>query len=207
MELLVDVLLVFSAYLLGAVPFGLLVTRLLSGVDVRSVGSGNIGATNVLRAAGKKAAVLTLIADCLKGAVPVLLARVLQAGEVLPVMTGMAAVLGHNFPVYLRFKGGKGVATSYGAILALTPWTGAACLALWLAAALLWRYSSLSALISFGAYPFLVFAFFPGSRPLGVFAMFLAAMIYVRHRENIRRLLEGSETKIGAKQRERRDQP
>ncbi len=207
MEILLDVLLVLFAYLLGAVPFGLLFTRLFSGVDVRSVGSGNIGATNVLRAAGKTAAVLTLIADCLKGTVPVLLARLLLEGEVLPVMTGMAAVLGHTFPVYLRFRGGKGVATSYGAILALTPWTGVACLAVWLAAALLWRYSSLSALVSFGAYPFMIFIFYPESRPLGVFAMFLAGMIYIRHRDNIRRLLEGSETKIGGKKREQREQP
>lgn len=199
MEILLDVLLVLFAYLLGAVPFGLLITRLLTGEDVRSVGSGNIGATNVLRAAGKKAAALTLIADCLKGAVPVLLAPLLREGTVLPVMTGMAAVLGHNFPVYLRFRGGKGVATGYGAMLALTPWPGAACLFIWIATALLWRYSSLSALISFGAYPFLVFTFYPESRPLGFFAMFLAGMIYIRHRENIRRLLEGSETKIGGK--------
>src|SRR5512139_378887 len=140
-----------GAYLLGAVPFGLLFARLLGDVDVRSVGSGNIGATNVLRAAGRTAAVLTLIADILKGLVPALLAPHIASDAWLPVLTGVAAVAGHNFPVYLGFKGGKGVATSFGVILAVSPGVGLVCLLAWLGSALLWRYSSLAALVAFAA--------------------------------------------------------
>lgn len=206
MELLLAILAVLSAYLIGAVPFGLIFARLFSRIDVRSVGSGNIGATNVLRAAGKTPAVLTLLADGLKGWLPVLLVRSLLPGDILPVVTGAAAVLGHTFPVYLRFRGGKGVATSYGVILAVTPWLGLASLLIWLAAALVWRYSSLSALISFGAYPILVFALHPGSRPDGALSLFLAGMIYARHRENIKRLLLGTEDRIGRNGAGRREQ-
>lgn len=202
MDILPYGIVVVSAYLIGAIPFGLLFTRTLSGIDVRSVGSGNIGATNVLRAAGKKAAVLTLLADCLKGLMPVLIVRLWLRSDELAVLAGIAAVLGHNYPVYLGFKGGKGVATSYGVILAMTPLLGLLCLLLWLGAALAWRFSSLSALISFLAYPFLVLWQFPDSRPRGALALFLAGMIYFRHRENIRRLVEGTESKIGQKKQE-----
>src|SRR5512140_2418027 len=113
-----------ACYLIGAIPFGLLFSRLFSSVDVRTVGSGNIGATNVLRAAGKKAAVLTLLADGLKGFIPVFAARTLLGDDVTTVLSAVAAVLGHNFPVYLKFKGGKGVATSFGVVLAVSPLTG-----------------------------------------------------------------------------------
>lgn len=199
MEIFRSVIIIVLAYLCGAIPFGLLFTKLFTGKDVRSVGSGNIGATNVLRAAGKKAAVLTLLADCLKGLVPVLVVRLLLPDEALEVLTGIAAVLGHNFPVFLGFKGGKGVATSYGVALAVTPLLGLVCLLIWLGATLVWRYSSLSALISFLAYPFLVFSIYPDTRPLGSLALFLAGMIYIRHRENIKRLVAGTEPKIGKK--------
>lgn len=193
------ILSVVVAYLVGSVPFGLLFTRLFSDVDVRAVGSGNIGATNVLRASGKKAAVLTLLGDCFKGLVPVLTAKLLFHDEWITVATAAAAVLGHNYPVYLRFKGGKGVATSYGVVLAVVPWTGLFCLLGWLAAAIIWRYSSLSALISFALYPLLTFVFFRGSNALGVLSLFIFGMIYFRHRENIKRLIVGTEPKIGAK--------
>ncbi len=199
MDVLRSAIVIVSAYLIGAVPFGLVFTRLLSGIDVRSVGSGNIGATNVLRAAGKKAAALTLIADCLKGFLPVLIVSLWLRDDAVTALAGTAAVLGHNFPVCIGFKGGKGVATSFGVILAATPWLGVVCLLLWLGAALVWRYSSLSALISFLAYPFLVFHFLPESRSFGSLALFLAGMIYFRHRENIKRLLNREEPKIGQK--------
>jgi glycerol-3-phosphate acyltransferase PlsY len=199
MEIIRYSIIVLLAYLIGAIPFGLLFTKVFSGVDVRSVGSGNIGATNVLRAAGKKAAVFTLLADCLKGLVPVLVVRFWLQDDALTVLTGIAAVLGHNFPVFLGFKGGKGVATSYGVALAITPWLGIICLLIWLGAALIWRYSSLSALISFLAYPFLVFSAYPESKALGSLALFLSGMIYFRHRENIKRLVAGTESKIGQK--------
>jgi glycerol-3-phosphate acyltransferase PlsY len=186
------------AYLLGAVPFGLLFSKLFSDVDVRTIGSGNIGATNVLRAAGKKAAALTLLADALKGLIPVLLAKAIFHDEIATALTGAAAVLGHNFPVYLKFIGGKGVATSYGVILGVAPWTGLLGLIVWLLAAYLWRYSSLAAILSFACCLGLTFfAASPLSKPYGLLSLFLFGMIYYRHRENIKRLLAGTEPKIG----------
>ena len=188
-----------GAYLVGAIPFGLLFGKALGGIDVRAVGSGNIGATNVLRAAGKKAAILTLIADCLKGLLPVLLAATLFPGELISVLSGVAAILGHNFPVYLGFKGGKGVATSFGVVLAIAPGTGLACLTAWAVAAVIWKFSSLSALIAFTLYPLTTFAVHGDSRPQGFLSLFVFGMIYFRHRENIKRLIEGTEPKIGQK--------
>jgi len=158
MTIPLQILAVIVSYLLGAIPFGLLFSRLFSNVDVRTVGSGNIGATNVLRAAGKKAAALTLFADCFKGLLPVLAVQFLSHDETLASVSGAASVLGHNFPVYLGFKGGKGVATSFGVVLATAPWIGLVCLIAWLLAAAAWRYSSLSALLSFMLYPVLIFA-------------------------------------------------
>lgn len=189
---------IILSYLLGSVPFGLLFSKLFSDVDVRTIGSGNIGATNVLRAAGKKAAVLTLLADALKGLIPVLLVKSIFHDDTATVLSGAASVLGHNFPVYLKFKGGKGVATSYGVVLAVAPWTGFLCLLIWLLVAFIWRYSSLAALISFACYLGLTFfVISPLSKPYGLLSLFIFGMIYYRHRENIKRLLAGTEPKIG----------
>ena len=200
MNAIVPILSITVSYLLGAIPFGLLFSRLFSNVDVRTVGSGNIGATNVLRAAGKKAAVLTLLADALKGFLPVLIVRTVLHDDSVMALAGAAAVLGHNFPVYLKFKGGKGVATSYGVILAATPWLGLTCLVIWLLMAIIFRYSSLSALVSFACYPLLTFLTnSPLSRPHGVLSLFIFGLIYYRHRENIKRLIAGREPKIGNK--------
>jgi glycerol-3-phosphate acyltransferase PlsY len=200
MNTLIPILAVFASYLIGSIPFGLLFSRLFSDVDIRTVGSGNIGATNVLRAAGKKAAILTLLADALKGLVPVLLVNYFFNDDTATVLSGVAAVLGHDFPVYLKFKGGKGVATSYGVVLAVAPLTGLICLVIWVLAASIWRYSSLSALISFAAYVGMTFvSTSPLSRPYGAIALFIFGMIYYRHRENIKRLLAGTEPKIGKK--------
>jgi glycerol-3-phosphate acyltransferase PlsY len=199
MMTLTQILAVFLAYLTGAIPFGLLFSKLFSNVDVRTVGSGNIGATNVLRAAGKKAAVLTLIADCLKGLLSVLAVKHLFPGEATTAFAGAAAILGHNFPVYLAFKGGKGVATSFGVILATAPLVGFVCLMTWLVSAFVWRYSSLAALLSFALYPALTLFTHGGSRARGILSLFIFSMIYYRHRENIKRLLAGLEPKIGQK--------
>jgi acyl phosphate:glycerol-3-phosphate acyltransferase len=198
MNTLSQILAIAASYLIGSVPFGLLFTRLFTDIDVRSVGSGNIGATNVLRASGKKAAVLTLLADALKGFLPVFFIRLLFNDDLTTALSGAAAVLGHNFPVYLGFRGGKGVATSFGVVLAVAPWTGLLCLVAWLLAALLWRYSSLSALVAFACYPLAVFAASPEmSRPGRLLSLFIFGMIYYRHRENIKRLIAGTEPKIG----------
>jgi acyl phosphate:glycerol-3-phosphate acyltransferase len=200
MDTLIQILAILLSYLLGSVPFGLMFSKLFSDVDVRTIGSGNIGATNVLRAAGKKAAVLTLLADGLKGLIPVLVVNTVFQDDAVTALSGFAAVLGHVFPIYLKFKGGKGVATSYGVVLAVAPWTGLVCLVVWGLVAFIWRYSSLSALISFACYPALTFfSDSSPSKPLGLLSLFIFSMIYYRHRENIRRLLSGTEPRIGGK--------
>jgi len=189
---------IILCYLIGAIPFGLLFTRWFSHIDVRTVGSGNIGATNVLRAAGKKAALLTLFADCLKGLLPVVAVRLFLNDDHTSMLSGAAALLGHTFPVYLGFKGGKGVATSFGVALALTPLAALASLISWALAAFLWRYSSLAALTAFALYPLYTFSLYP-SQDLQLLSLFLFGMIYVKHRENIKRLIAGTESTIGKK--------
>lgn len=199
-EFLAALLSIAAAYLIGAVPFGMLFTKAFSGADVRTVGSGNIGATNVLRAAGKKAAILTLLADALKGFAPAFVVHSVTADAAATALAGAAAVVGHNFPVYLRFKGGKGIATGFGVMLAISPLIGLSCLIIWLISALLWKYSSLAGLLAFAAYPVLLFLTSdPVERPYGVLSLFLFGLIYIRHRENIKRLLAGTEPKIGQK--------
>jgi glycerol-3-phosphate acyltransferase PlsY len=199
MNVLFPILAVLLSYLMGAVPFGLFFGKIFSNIDVRSVGSGNIGATNVLRAAGKKAAVMTLLADCLKGFLPVFAVNFAFHNDAITGLTGAAAILGHNYPIYLAFKGGKGVATSFGVVLAVAPRIGLVCLLAWLIAARIWRYSSLSALIAFALFPVITFIVHPESRPFGLLSLFVFGMIYYRHRENIKRLLSGTEPKIGQK--------
>jgi glycerol-3-phosphate acyltransferase PlsY len=135
----------------------------------------------------------------LKGFLPPVLAMWAFQDDYLCVLSGAAAILGHNFPLYLGFKGGKGVATGFGVILAISPLIGALSLFAWLAAAYIWRYSSLSALISFALYPLLTFALYAGSKPYGLLSLFIAGLIYYRHRGNIERLLAGTEPKIGEK--------
>jgi glycerol-3-phosphate acyltransferase PlsY len=194
------ILAVIVSYLIGAVPFGLIATKLISGVDVRTVGSGNIGATNVLRAAGKKAAILTLLADGLKGFLPVYSVLALSSNGTAAAFAGAAAVVGHNFPVYLRFKGGKGIATGFGVILAVSPVIGLVCLVVWLLVAVIWKYSSLAGLTAFACFPIL--SFFRTSAEHGStrgLSLFIFALIYIRHRENIKRLIAGTEPKIGRK--------
>jgi len=190
-------LLVLGAYLLGSVPFGLLIGW-CRGVDVRERGSRNIGATNVLRVVGKAEAAGTLLLDGLKGAAPVLAARALAAGDAWVAAAGLSAFLGHCFPVFLRFRGGKGVATGLGAVLAALPLVGLTAVLVWLLTALCFRYSSLAALVAAGSIP-VATAAREGRGPLLVFTVALAALIVVRHHENIRRLWRGEEQKIGQK--------
>jgi glycerol-3-phosphate acyltransferase PlsY len=188
-------LLVLGAYLLGSVPFGLLIGW-CRGVDVRERGSRNIGATNVLRVVGKVEAAGTLLLDGLKGAAPVLAARALAAGDAWVAAAGLSAFLGHCFPVFLRFRGGKGVATGLGAVLAALPLVGLTAVLVWLLTAFCFRYSSLAALVAAGSIP-VATAAREGRGPLLVFTVVLAALIVVRHHENIRRLWRGEEQKIG----------
>ncbi|HWY62965.1 MAG TPA: glycerol-3-phosphate 1-O-acyltransferase PlsY [Rhizomicrobium sp.] len=181
-------------YLLGSIPFGLLLSYLSGAGDVRKIGSGNIGATNVLRTGKKWAAAATLLCDGGKGAAAVLIARHwLPPGA--EIFAALAAILGHLFPVWLGFKGGKGVATFLGVAIALFWPVGLLVAATWAAVALIWRISSLSALVAIALSPVYFFAF--GQREYAPLAVMLAALIFFMHRENIRRLLRGEEPRIG----------
>lgn len=183
-------------YLLGSIPFGLVFTRLAGMGDIRDIGSGNIGATNVLRTGNKFLAVLTLICDSGKGAAAGFAAAYwlgIEAG----LFAGFMAVLGHNFPVWLKFKGGKGVATTLG-VLAISNWMVAvAACATWMLIAGVFRYSSLAALVALSAAP--AYAWWLGRIDISVMATGLAMLAIVRHHENIGRLLSGDESKIGSK--------
>ena len=180
-------------YLSGSIPFGLLFTRWAGLGDVRSIGSGNIGATNVLRTGNKKIAAATLIADAVKGTIPILLMKMV-GGEIAGLIAGLAAFAGHLFPIWLGFKGGKGVATNIGILFGLYWPLGLIFLAVWLALAFIFRISSLSALTASALSP--LWAWFLGKPTYVVPLILLAALIWIMHRENIARLLKGQESKI-----------
>ena len=192
--------LVCIAYLIGSIPFGLLFSRAFARVDIRRHGSGNIGTANVLRIVGKRAAALTLLGDLLKGFLPVLGALSLGVSEMWVAGVGLAAVLGHNWPVYLRFAGGKGVATSFGALLAMTPLPALLGLLTWMAVVLVFRYTSLAALIASVCVP-PVILFLTGAGPYLAFSLLVALLIFVRHRDNIKRLWAGTEHRVGQRVR------
>ena len=185
-----------GGYLLGSIPFGLLLARLAGLGDIRGIGSGNIGATNVLRTGRKGLAAATLLLDGGKGAGAVLLAGVW--GPDPQLMAALGAVLGHIFPLWLRFRGGKGVATTLGVLLAFAWQAGLAACATWLLVAGLLRYSSLAALLSLAAAPLYIWLFTRDLQLVELIAV-LAAMVWLRHRVNIVRLLKGEEPKIGGK--------
>ena len=191
--------LIFAAlagYLFGAIPFGIVMAKVFGLGDLRAIGSGNIGATNVLRTGNKLAAFLTLILDAGKAGIAVLLAGALF-GELAGLVAGLAAFVGHCYPVWLGFKGGKGVATFFGLLFAACWPVGLAAGATWLVVAALSRYSSLSALIASALAP--VYAAALGGTLMVPFLIILALLIFWRHTENIQRLLKGTEGKIGSK--------
>ena len=195
---------VVGGYLLGSIPFGVIATRLGGAGDVRNIGSGNIGATNVLRTGRKDLAAITLLGDGGKGAVAVFIAWLLtrhsgpQAQATLTALAGGSAFLGHLFPVWLKFKGGKGVATFFGTLLAAAWPVGVAAGATWIAMAFLFRISSLAALTAAALAPIYVFLL-DRPYPIAVMALFMGVLIYIRHKDNIGRLLKGVEPKIGKK--------
>ena len=183
-------------YGLGSIASGLILARVMKLGDLRAIGSGNIGATNVLRTGNKSAAALTLVFDALKGTVAVLLGRAI-AGEDGAQVAALLAFLGHCYPVWLGFRGGKGVATFIGIVLALAWPLGLAVCATWLVTAALFRYSSLAALMAAGFSPLL--AVLMGHGSVTVLCLVLAILIYIRHAGNIMRLRSGTEAKIGGK--------
>ena len=187
-----------GGYLLGSIPFGLIATRLGGAGDIRQIGSGNIGATNVLRSGRKDLAAITLIGDAGKGVLAVLIARMVTHNDAVVALAGGAAFVGHLFPVWLKFKGGKGVATFYGVLLAAAWPVGVLAAITWLAMAALLRISSLAALTA--AVLAAPFAFATDQPyPMLILSLFMAVLIFIRHKDNIGRLLKGTEPRIGGK--------
>lgn len=196
-----ELVIVAGSYLLGSIPTAYLVVRTLTGSDVRRTGSGNVGATNTVRAAGWGAGALVALVDILKGAVPVLVMTRFDPAARWVGAAAVAAVVGHCFPVWLRFRGGKGVATAFGAFLALAPWAVACAAGVWLLLLAVFRFVSLSSVVAVGSFP--VFAAFVARLPRdGVLAAVVVAVIIIlRHSANIRRLVAGTEPRIGEKHR------
>lgn len=196
------VLLILGGYAFGSIPFGLLLTKMAGLGDVRNIGSGNIGATNVLRTGRKGLAAATLLLDALKGALPVLLApQFIQTAPAewasVGALAGLGAFLGHLFPIWLKFKGGKGVATAIGVLAALNWVVALIAAATWLGTAFLFRISSLAALIACALVPILIY--FLGASGEFLPLLLMVALIYWAHRANISRLMQGTEPKIGQK--------
>ncbi|MCY0146531.1 glycerol-3-phosphate 1-O-acyltransferase PlsY [Hoeflea sp. G2-23] len=183
-------------YLCGSIPFGLILTRMAGLGDVRKIGSGNIGATNVLRTGNKKLAAATLIADMLKGTVAVVVARE-AIGLEAALIAGLGAFLGHLYPVWLKFKGGKGVATYIGVLLGLAPMVVIVFAVIWLGMAKLFRYSSLAALAAAVAVPIALYLY--GRPDIGSLFVVMSLITILKHHANIRRLLAGTESRIGDK--------
>nr|WP_017931743.1 glycerol-3-phosphate 1-O-acyltransferase PlsY [Robiginitomaculum antarcticum] len=185
-------------YLLGSIPFGLLLAKMAGQGDIREIGSGNIGATNVLRTGRKDIAILTLVLDAAKAGLAFAIVKIaLPLVPFIALIAACAALLGHCFPVWLKFKGGKGVATFFGALLAAAWPVGLIAGAIWLVTAFISRMSSLSALLAAALAPFI--AFFMGLPYVAAMAAFMAVIIFLRHRQNIARIMKGEEPKVGAK--------
>ena len=190
------ILLSVAAFIIGSVPTGLLIAR-LKGIDLKQKGSGNIGATNVLRTTGKWPAVLTLCGDILKGVAAVSLAKHFETGTLYEGVIGIFSILGHNFSLFLKFKGGKGVATSLGVLGMYSPLAALLTVFIWLLTVFITKYSSLGALVSFGFLPISMILFDTGEKfPV---ALIITLMIFARHSENISRLARGTEPKVGNK--------
>lgn len=190
------ILLLAGAYLLGSVPTGLLLGKAY-GIDVRKEGSGNIGATNLYRTVGRKVGVMTLVGDCLKGMLPVLAVKFTSLPADYAAWVGLAAFLGHVFSVFLKFRGGKGVATALGVFLAMSPLAVAVALGVFVVLMLVWRYVSLGSIAAAAVMPIAVWAL-NGGRVMSIVTMLIAVIVIVRHLENIRRLVAGTENRFKA---------
>jgi acyl phosphate:glycerol-3-phosphate acyltransferase len=193
---MIDYLFPLAAYLIGSVSSAIHVSRLLGLQDPRKVGSGNPGATNVLRYGGKKAAILTLLGDILKGVIPVLAARAYGVEPAMLAAVMLLAFIGHLYPVFHGFRGGKGVATAFGVLMALNAWVGLALVATWLVIALLFRYSSVAAVATAVSAPLYVW-WLVGPGPFGYVTLIMTLLLVWRHRSNVQKLLAGEEGKIG----------
>jgi len=192
-----EILFVLCAYLVGSIPTGLLLAKAFGGIDIRTQGSGNIGATNVYRTLGRRVGILTLVGDCLKGLLPVLAAKWLGLPDLGVAAVGLAAFLGHIFPVFLRFRGGKGVATALGVFLATSPLAVLAALGVFIAVLISWRYVSLASITAAAAMPAL--AALIDRKPIIVaMSLIIAAIVIAKHHQNISRLRNGTESRFKA---------
>lgn len=192
----VYIVFITAAYLVGAIPCGLVVAKLMGKADPRKGGSGNIGATNVGRTSGKLAGILTLLGDALKGGVPVLLAFLFYPESLFVSLVGLAAFLGHLFPVYLGFKGGKGVATGLGVMLVICPLATLLSAAVFALVAYVKRYVSLASIIAAAMLPVFM-SFFPRGKDYVGMAVLIAVLVIIKHKDNIKRLVAGTENRIG----------
>jgi len=194
---IIDLIVICFAYLLGSVSAAIIVCKVMSLPDPRTQGSGNPGATNVLRVGGKKPAAITLLGDMLKGLLPVLVARALELDTQTVALVGAAAFAGHLFPIFFSFKGGKGVATLLGVLFGFSWWVGLATAATWLIVAKVFKLSSLAALIATALSPALIYFLLPNAMPLIVATIVMVVILFWRHKSNIQKLLSGSESSIG----------
>jgi len=192
-----EIILVVCAYLIGSIPTGLLLAKAFGGVDIRSAGSGNIGATNVYRTMGRKVGLLTLLGDCMKGVIPVVAAKSLGLPVAWVALVGLSAFLGHVYTIFLGFKGGKGVATALGVFLAASPWAVLAALVIFSLVLYKWRYVSLASITAAALMPSLVALLYKQPAMVGM-TLVIAALVIFKHRENIQRLKAGTENKFKA---------
>jgi glycerol-3-phosphate acyltransferase PlsY len=191
-----NVILLVIAFVLGSIPFGI-ITAKVKGVDLKKVGSGNIGATNVLRSLGKWPAIVTLLGDILKGTLAVAIGKFSGVEPLYEGLIGMSAILGHNYSMFLGFRGGKGVATSLGVLFIYMPHAAAITLVIWLAIVLATKYSSLGAIVSFGLLPLVALLIDYQDKTKVFISIVISFLLIFRHRANIRRLMNGTERKIG----------
>jgi len=192
-----NILIFIISFLIGSIPFGIIIAK-AKGIDLKKVGSGNIGATNVLRSLGKYPALLTLLGDVLKGTVAVALGRYFGLSPLFVGLAGFGAILGHNFSIFLGFRGGKGVATSFGMLSIYSPQSALFTFIIWIIVVMTTKYSSLGALVSFGLLPLSMLFFEQSDKVL--IAVLITVFIFARHTDNIKRLLSGNERKIGKRE-------
>ncbi len=197
MDIIKYILLLIISFIIGSIPFGIIIAK-AKEVNLKKIGSGNIGATNVLRSLGKGPAALTLLGDVLKGTAAVALARYFGATPVYEGLFGLAAILGHNFSIFLGFRGGKGVATSLGVLVIYSPQTAIVTFIIWLVVVVFTKYSSLGALVSFVFLPINILLFDDKGKLFT--AILIAILIFFRHRDNIQRLIKGTERRIGQRE-------
>ncbi len=189
----VQLVLLPVSYFIGSIPWGVLVSKKFFGIDLRNYGSKNIGFTNAFRTLGLLGGMVVLVADVSKGIISVLIARAIGGNDLLVVLSGLAAILGHNWSIFLRFSGGKGVATAAGVILGLSPRILFMLLAIWLIVLIISKYVSLASIITATSFPLLVVFFYRWNLSYIIFSILVALVIIIRHRSNIKRLLSGSE--------------